>query len=570
MTPSAAASALFIGTSLIHIRAKGSADRELHGTDHLSSQLKELSKLTFPLDGGAFARAITDIRLFLSRTTLQKLLPLAKVVELLQLLRDFFLLGRGEFAMALTQQAELKIRSRWKRADNLAYEKREGLANVVVKDGEVAAVLGATWAALGSMQGQHADEDEGLELARDLLRLNIAHHKNSTPAKSAVGSIATTPFRNLLFSVPAVLTLQIPSPLDLFLTTADAQAYSAINAYLLSVRRAHLHLTDLWKVSPLRRHHPPPPAPPYKGPRDAHARVVVLRRRHELRSNVMRGAWATSSAAIFFLAETEAYLQTEVVAGLWEGFQRWLTTGADEPRQEKVSKTPKPATTPVGKAAVAEDDQTDEDGDDVWLAVATSELAVSPSSSRQEQQSLSHPPQQHRHDPQTLATAHRVYLRTLARRLLLTRQSFTEPLYELLVRIDRLVALIHRLHAIWTAADLEADAGVVDAFVDLDREEAGVRRELRAVEDAVRTGVQGVVAVLRTLEDDGRASAGDEVGGDGTAEGAEDGDDDVAMREAGMYVPRRIGGLDRLLMKLNFGTWFDSGGPREEDDDEDD
>lgn len=492
VTPGTAASMLFIGRSLNQIRVKSAEDPSLRGTDHLFTQLRKLKALEHPLDSATFSRTVTEIRHHLSRTVLRKLLPPAKVLETLQLLRDFFLLRRGEFAMALTHQADEKIRSRWRRAENLAYEKRDALANVVVKDGEVAAVLARTWAAMGSMQGEHAEEDEGLELARDLLRLTVVSKSRSST--DGLASIAPTPFRNLLFSVPVVLTLQIPSPLDLFLSHSDLATYTAINSYLLSLRRAHIRLTDLWKITPLRRHHPAPPQCGATG----RATVRLLRHRHTLRSNILRNAWATASAAIFFLGETEGYLQTEVVAGLTEDLHAWL-------------QPPKPP--PPG-----------EEEDDIWLA---------------EPEENDTP-----HDPQSLAAAHRRYLQTLVRRLLLAHVGFTQPLYELLATIDHLVALVRRLQAVWAAADLEADVGVVDAFVDLAREERDVRGELGEVEGRVKRGVEGLVGVLRGLEEEEGVGDGD--GGGGEEEGEEEGG----------YVPRRVGGVDRLLMKLDFGSWF--------------
>lgn len=501
VTPGTAASMLFIGRSLNQIRVKSAEDPSLRGTDHLFTQLRKLKALEHPLDSATFSRTVTEIRHHLSRTVLRKLLPPAKVLETLQLLRDFLLLRRGEFAMALTQQADEKIRSRWRRAENLAYEKRDALANVVVKDGEVAAVLARTWAAMGSMQGEHAEEDEGLELARDLLRLTVVSKSRTSSTADGLASIAPTPFRNLLFSVPVVLTLQIPSPLDLFLSHSDLATYTAINSYLLSLRRAHIRLTDLWKITPLRRHHP---APPPCGP-TGRATVRLLRRRHTLRSNILRNAWATASAAIFFLGEIEGYLQTEVVAGLTEDLHAWL---APKPRQ----------------------DSADED-DDIWL------------SENKEEETTDAP-----HDPQSLAAAHRVYLQTLVRRLLLTHINFTQPLYELLATIDHLVALVRRLQAVWAAADLEADVGVVDAFVDLAKEERDVRGELREVEGRVKRGVEGLVGVLRGLEEE------EGVGG---GEGGEEGEEG---EEEGGYVPRRVGGVDRLLMKLDFGSWFGGAG----------
>ena len=552
VTAATAASMLFIGRSLNQIRAKSVGDYSLRGNDHLSTQLTKLAALSHPIDSATFARTIADIRHFLSRTTLQRLLPLSRVLETLQLLRDFFLLRRGEFAMALTQQADEKIRSRWKRAENLAYQKRDGLSTVTVKEGEVAAVLARTWAAMGSMQGDHAEEDEGLELARDLLRLSIAKSRTATPMTPVLPEgempvIAPTPFRNLLFSVPVVLTLQIPSPLDLFLSQSDLQTYTAINSYLLSLRRAHIRLTDLWKITSLRRHHPAPPGPPYASTRGGRERVLLFRQRHATRSRILRNAWATASAAIFFLGEIEGYLQMEVVARLSDGFHRWLTTGEDEQRHDDdTAKQAQPQPQAAGRPP--QDEDTDMHDDDVWLAESTTSSPPPSTPATDQTRSL--------HDPQTLATAHRVYHRALIHRLLLTQQSFTDPLYELLVQIDHLVALVHRLHSVWAAADLEADAGVVDAFVDLEREERDVRGEIRGVEDRVKRGVEGLIAELRRLEGSAVLHGAGDVG-DGVVEGEEEGE--VLMRESGEYVPRRVGGIDRLLMKLDFGSWFGRG-----------
>ena len=226
VTPASVSSMMFIGKSLNHIRAQSSVDSGLRGLDQLSSKLQELSSLKFPLDSTAFSRTIKVIRTSLSENTLQKILPLGRVVETLQLLRDFFLLGRGEFAMALTQEADERVRNRWRRADNLAYEKGDALKNLVVKDGEIAAVLGRTWAVLASMQGQHSDEDEQLELARDLLRLHLAKSNPSTPLNLAPGLgpdstelRAALDFQSLLFSVPTSLSMHLPPPLDMVFLT---------------------------------------------------------------------------------------------------------------------------------------------------------------------------------------------------------------------------------------------------------------------------------------------------------------------------------------------------------------
>ncbi|TVY91848.1 Gamma-tubulin complex component [Lachnellula willkommii] len=515
-TPTAA-SLLFIGRSLNHIRVKGISSATSPELDLLSSHLKELSTLKFPINSANFSRVIASIRLSLSQTTLQQLLPLSKVVEILSLLRQFFLLGRGEFAIALISEADEKIRSRWRRSDNLSYEKRDDWGNIVVKDGEVSAVLARTWAEMGSLQGhdEDQDEDELLELARDLVQLSITKVTSATPGKSpstANSAIASTPFRNLLLSVPVALSLQIPSPLDLFLAPSDVQSYSSINAYLLSIRRAHLRLTDLWKITSLRREHPAPPGPPYGSSTTGRNKVLTLRQRGKERAATMRGVWATSSAAVFFLGETEAYLQGEVVEGTWTGFQNWLT-GESSSR-------------PTSSKSQLEDD------DDIWLQAARESTASRTGISQT-------------HDPQSLADAHRRYIAALASSLLLTTSSFTDPLYHLLGQIDHLVALVHRIYSIWQSLDLEADEGVVDAFSDFQKEEKDVREQMGLITGRVKAAIELLIKSLRDIDQE--------------KEGWDNGFAELVLGEEGAYVPAKVGRVDRLLMKLDFGGWFDDG-----------
>ena len=526
--------------------------------DLLSSHLKQLSALTYPIKSANFSRAVASIRLSLSQTTLQKLLPLSKVVEILSLLREFFLLGRGEFAIALISEADEKIRSRWRRSDNLAYEKREGIGNIVVKDGEVSSVLARTWAAMGLLQGSHEDqeEDELLELARDLVQLTITKPTSTqskgqqTPSSKVASTISSTPFKNLLLSVPVSLTLQIPSPLDLFLSPSDLLTYSSINAYLLSIHRAHIRLTDLWKITSLRREHPAPPGPPYGSSKAGRAHVRILRERAKVRSEAMRSVWATCSAAVFFLGETQAYLQGEVVKGTWDGFKTWLV-GATSPESTKHGK----------EKDEYDDDDCDEE--DIWLRTLRPSSPLTSTNTTK----------QHTHDPQTLTTAHSLYLTHLTTSLLLTSPqntnsntntnsstNFPQTLYTLLLQTDTLVALIHRINTIWTSLDLESDSGVIDAFSDFQVEEVDVLRGLGETSRAVKGGIEACVGVLRGLD----ALGGGAVGGVGAGgfEGIGGGGDgsayeELVLGEEGEYVPAKIGRVDRLLMKLDFGGWFD-------------
>ncbi|KAI6779907.1 uncharacterized protein J7T54_001995 [Emericellopsis cladophorae] len=533
VTTKTVASMLFIGKCLNHPKVKKMIDSGLRGLGQLSAQLRQLSSLAHPLDRAAFSRTITAMRIDLSETTLQNILPLSKVAEMLQLLRQFFLLGRGEFAMALIQEADQRTLNRWQRADNLAYEKGDTLKNITVKDGEVAAVLARTWAVLTSMQGAHAEEDEEQELARDLLRLHIG--KTTAPASRETGVspgmgldvealqvMEQSPFRDLLFSAPVDLSIRLPSPLDMVLTSADLRLYSCANAYLLSMRRAHIRLTDLWKISSLRRHHP--------APKGASQYAVELRERWSTRMTTMRSVWVTASAALFFLGETEAYFQTEVVAVLWEGFLSWLLQG----QQASQPSRPPTGATQEGGEGQPRDVSPDED-EDLWLDCSSPRPRPDASGPKPT------------HDPQTISTAHARYLSTLAFRLLLTQPSFTVPLHSLLVHIDHLVTHTRRLHSIFTSIDLETDAGVVDAFADLPAEEAEVTALLGGVEKRVKNGIGNVIGALRDLESDAAFMARWE---------GEDLDGDELDEEERSYRPSRVGGISRLLMKLDFGGWF--------------
>ena len=71
---------------------------------------------------------------------------------------------------------------------------------------------------------------------------------------------------------------------------------------------------------------------------------------------------------------------------------------------------------------------------------------------------------------------------------------------------------------------------------------------LRRVEERVRKGIEEVVEALRALENDADFVASWQ------GEGMASEDDDLT--EGVGYVPARLGGINRLLMKLDFGSWF--------------
>ncbi|PHH77445.1 hypothetical protein CDD82_3498 [Ophiocordyceps australis] len=526
VTSSTAWSMLFIGKSLNHIGVLRTSSFQLGHVESIYDRARQISSLDLPLSAANFTRTMTLIRRSLSETTLQKALPLIRIVQVIDLLREFFLLGRGEFAMVLTNEAEEQMRGQWPRTTSLAHEESK-VDKVTVNDSQVAAALKKTWVALASMQGQDADEDEQLEQARTMLTLSLEKSNSLPPltagrglSTEAVGLLESSPFSNLLFSVPVALGLKISSPLDMIISPSDLRLYSCMNSYLVSLRRAHIRLTDLWKMTSLRRH--------YVAPIGAGEDAVAQRRRWSTRSSMMRDTWTTASAAIFLLGETEAYLQTEVVRGMWKTFYKWLT-GCNAQTEMRDG----------GRRRTARSDDVagpDDDG---------------PGESDRQADLVNKP----QHDVQALSVAHGLYLRTLVFRLLLTQASFTEPLYKLLQDIDGMVSQVQRLHSIFTLMDLETDAGVLDASVNLEQEQDEVFGLLRRVQTRVRGGIGKVTGALRRLGSEadflaewevrGMAADEDEYEYDGLWEGGQ------------RYVPGRIGGIDRLLMKLDFGTWLE-------------
>lgn len=518
VSKSTAKSIQFIGKSLNQIRLKSeTAAASISGL--LPKHLEHLSSLEFPITPSNMTNVVLAIRSSLSQNALQDLLPLSKIQDALRMFHNFFLLNNGEFAIALVNEADEKIKSRWQRSDNLAYENRAKLGDVIMKDGEVAAVLTKTWASMLALSGLSEEDEDELEMARELVTLTIQGPSNRTP-KSAMA----LPFHTSLLSVPTALSLKIASPLDLFLSKREIDMYSSVNAYLLSVRRAHQRLSNLWKLTSLRRHHPAPPPPPVGSTAEGRETTQRLRERARQRNMQMRSVWATSSATLYLLGELEAYFQGEVIRGTWEGFQEWITG------TKKATSRPSTSTSKAQGLHDAEGDI------DMWSRAGEMvEAGRNPKNT---------------HDPQTLSAAHQRFLISLRHQLLLTSTSFTGPLFDLLQKVDYIVALVHRIHTIWTSIDLEEDQGVVDAFSDFQRELSDVEVQLAEATGNVKEAIGTLVAALRVI-DQAAENREDEL------EQLEAQVEDFVLNDEDAFRPMRVGRVDRLLMKLDFGGWLE-------------
>jgi hypothetical protein len=160
-----------------------------------------------------------------------------------------------------------------------------------------------------------------------------------------------------------------------------------------------------------------------------------------------------------------------------------------------------------------------------------------------------------RHDPEALTVAHRRHLSTLVQSLFLTETEFTSVLRILLTSVDRFVALVIRLETIQRNMDLETDEGVVDALVDYAQEEREVWQDLRSTCDDVNAGMKDLVSSLRDIDDhrsgEGLGPATQFGMGQARPGARAEGSTGPGFHH---YVPRQPAGVDRLLMKLDFGS----------------
>lgn len=518
VTRQTASSLLFVGKSLNQIRSLSSSSKHVAGSstsiselDLLPIHVKHLSEVKAPITPSALSTAVSSIRLSLSRNLLQHLLPPEKIVEVLTVLYQFFLLGRGEFATTIISESDSRIQSRHRAPIS---KPGQGIQGVLLKENEINQTLAKSFSMLAALSSEDDQHDDILGLASSMLHLSVQSSANQRPGtpgrakESTAGpTISNVVFNDLLLGVPVSLSMDIQSPLDLFLTPASLSVYSSINAYLLSVRRAHLHLSSLWKQSSIRREHPPPPGYAYSN--STHGKAVLKRRRERLgrRGKEMRKVWATCSAGIFFLAECEAYFHGEVVQQSFQHFLGWVE-GPDVPDISDQTDD---------DAALIEEDDYDLKKDTIGT-------------------------QKTHHDPETLQQFHISFLSALSYSLLLNDIPFTQNLRTFLSHVDALVALITRLQLIWSCLDLEEDEGVEDFVINYKKEEAELTRELDRARRRLDSDMKSLIGRLRDV--DGERVGMEGLGGGGEVE----------------FEALRVGGVDRLLMKLDWSGEDDGDG----------
>lgn len=482
-------SIVFIGQSLHRVQSHHDASRmssailnfAFKDADIASEHLKLLSQLSLPITSSQLSRSVSDIRQSFSRNVLQHLLPLETTIHVLSCLRLFFLMSRGEFAIALIAEAEHRLTTRQQHMGRLLQQDPlRAMQGLSIKDAELNQALLRVWKAM-ALEADDVDDDI-LDFAQRHITLAAAKTEIPRPS-TADGRIAALPsltsiaFNDLLFPSPTELSLSVVAPLDLFLSAHDIATYTTISSYLLAIRRGHHRLSDLWRRASARRTH--------------RACGSARRRRDTQRESATRKTWATCSAAVFLLSETAAFFEGEIVRGSCDHFHQWVQA------------------TPSVSAL---------DGGDDHEGVEQSERPL-------------------QRDPESLASGHRAFLASLTYALLLTDFQYTAELRSLLGNVDNLVAFFIRLLNLQQKADLEGNYGGENELTA--EEERNAALDLDRARKRVDSAMKSTVGRLRQLDQE-------RIGSSRYL--------NLAPPEQGDYEIWKGGGVDRLLMKLEFGT----------------
>lgn len=528
VTDETASSILFIGRSLSHVRIRGGASSYTSTPKATSSSasssvaalsvtspelgllpphLAFLQALQSPLAPQKFSAAISSIRLSLSRHTLRTLLPPHKIVEVLYVFREFFLLGRGEFAIALVAQADERVRNRYRGKDR-ALVTNSG-ATSYLKEGEVAAVLTRTYGLLSSFQNEES-HDERLDLARDFVYLSLQKPKSDVPFPSAKKpSKESTIFSDLFMGAPVCLNYQISWPMELFLTQSDVDKYDRIFNYLIASRKCLIKLQALWHGRRAKN-----AVPGLASDRTASNQRREMLKRREQRE---RFIWATAKLVVFFLETLGAYWQGEVIE---PSFNRLIGilggTRGQKSLKRKRSQSMQTADDAYSDGHDGSSEgELDAEGDIDMRSVAASEVSHTKSKIKQTLET--------QQDPESLSKAHRLFLNFLLRALFLSDHTFPSIYRGLLEHTLKLCAWISRLEQLHNLADLgvdpSGDAGtsqVSSQMAELDEACRHVRRlvsrlvgRLHGIDEERGKGQGALVGlVMRGEEDDGSGGGG--------------------------------------------------------------
>lgn len=507
------------------ILAIGSALNQLHSTSKtmsgpvvpsnvvtqlLSFNLPRIKSLSYPLNSSLLEAAMNNINQTVSCNVLSQILPLQKVVAIAYVINSYLLFGRGEFAISLIKNADERLSDRYKaQSSSQPIRKLGKIEDMSVKAAELATILAKTWSDLSALQSELESEEDVFLMAKQYLRLSVAD------------SAKTGNLPLMLAPSPTLLKLELPvdSPLRLFLSPDDVDRYADISAYLLSIRRAELHVAGLWKLTAHRRCHPAPLAPPMSATPAGRRALARRRARENTRNLQTRRYWSSMSSTLFLLNEFGAYLHGEVVHNSWQHFNNWLTRHKNEVLHSVGAPTELSTATPLSLE------------DSLNLDQSSNHLASAHAQSRREND-----------DPRIIAQVHKAYLDTLYSALLLGNSIFTDILQRLLSLLEHFIALFVRLQKTWEGLDLQEDDGVMDAFTNYAQDEKDVLAEMNRSSNELEPLLRQVVDSIKEIEQD--RDTNNITSGFAT----------IAMNNnaTGGFVPWKVRTLDRLIMKLDF------------------
>jgi hypothetical protein len=511
----AAESVLAVGNALNQISAhgpSGSFTSQNQSLDLLDKHLRLLEKLAFPLTLPLLEAAVMEIDHSISQNALSRLLPLEKVISLLSVIRRFMLLDSGEFAVLLIEHGTLKTANRQSQTSVKAVRKLGRLDDLVMKDVELNSILSKTWDELAAIQIDQGLDMETLSFARKSLSLRGARQQSGE-------DLVSTWLPNI-----ALLHFNLPpdSTLHLFLTSNAVRVYSLINSYLLSIRRAELQLSTLWKLTSQRRCHPTPLGPPKSATTFGRKMLAARRLREDIRSTKMRQHWSTASRALFFFNVLGDYFHGEIISNSWSQFEHWIKEGVNTSRPGSARPESRPSTANSAKG--------------VLTMNQVSHTFGTPSKVR---------------DPRTLAQGHQSFLSTLRSGLLLDHVEFVSGIRDLLSLIDHYVALFHRIQVVWEGLDMQEDDGIIDAFSDYAVDERDLLGEMVRSRGVLEESLRVLITSLNVVEKENLVNG---IISEVTLT-------DVQREN---YVPWNPRKMDRLVMKLeSLVRTPDNDGPHE-------
>ncbi|KIW33896.1 uncharacterized protein PV07_00711 [Cladophialophora immunda] len=472
----------------------------------LPTHLALLESLQYPLNPSLLESTISSINQSISENSLSQILPRPLVLQLLQVILRYMLLNQGEFAVSLIDHADDRVANHRQTPNTARPVRKIGrLDELAIKEAELKGILNKTMAELSAIQGDDDMEDDILSLAKKLLSLRAVDEKNELGR----GLVST------LLPTLTILHLTIPtsSPLHIFLSSSDVQMYAFINAYLISIHRAGLHLSSLWKLSSHRRCYPSPIGPPRSASQSGRRKLAARRARDSRRSTRTRAYWTTASRALFMINELEAFLQGEVIQSSWAHFSKWLD--GNDGLYPSSAKSSRPGTaSSTAQTGTAE--------------LSTQEAPTVPA------------------DPRTMAEAHRRFLHALHTALFLTNVEFVATLKELLNQADHFIALFSRLQTVWEGLDLQEDEGVLDAFSNYAQDERDVLTEMDRTREAIETTLSDLVTEIRDMEKEKRTGVGL------MTSNLQESMNGMQLHGNGTkFVPWQARTVDRLVMKLD-------------------